>query len=130
MRGLAGAALATPAIIRDAEAAGGISVVYISAEDCAPCRQFEAADFPQWQSSPLSQRVRFLRAHAPKTTQAFQTKYWPSEARSFAGAVKVPVVPSFILANNGSVMLVGSGLIGWRNQVLPEIRRLSGGPQS
>ncbi len=131
--GVVGASLAAPALIKSAAASGGgIAVVYISAEDCAPCRAFEASDWPQWQASPLSQRVRFLRAHAPKTTQAYQTKYWPSEARSFAGAVKVPVVPSFILANNGGVVLVGSGLVGWRNQVLPEIRRISaaGGAQS
>ena len=107
-------------------------MVYIAADDCAPCRQFDASDWPLWQASPLSRVVRFLRAQAPRTTQAFQTRYWPTEARYFAGAVKVPVVPSFILANNGGVVLVGSGLVGWRSQVLPEIQRLraAGEPQS
>ena len=58
-------------------------------------------------------------------SQAYQAKYWPPEARPYHSAVKVPIVPSFILVNNGSVVLVGNGIVGWRNQVLPQVHHLA-----
>ena len=113
--------------VRPASAANNVVIVYIAADDCAPCRVFASDDWPKFEASPLFRLVRFHKTSAPKTTQAYQLKYWPVEARPYAAAVKVPIVPSFILVNNGGVTLVGSGIVGWRNQVLPQIRQLAAG---
>ena len=102
-------------------------VVYVYADDCAPCQIFQAQDWPQFKASPVSRAVHFVRTTAPKTTQAYQVRYWPSEARPFHSAVKVPIVPSFILVKNRSVVLVGNGIVGWRNQVLPQVHQLAAG---
>jgi hypothetical protein len=105
--------------------AAQVMIIYVYADDCAPCQIFQAHDWPQFQASRLARSVRFVRTSAPKTTQAYQVKYWPSEARPFHSAVKVPIVPSFILVNSGQVVLVGNGIVGWRNQVLPQIHQLA-----
>ncbi len=119
---LGGALLASPVA-----AANSVMIVYIAADDCAPCRVFAAEDWPKFEASREFRLVRFHKTSAPKTTQAYQLKYWPAEARPYAAAVKVPIVPSFVLVNNGAVVLVGSGIVGWRNQVLPQIRQLTAG---
>lgn len=108
-----------------ADAAANIMIVYVYADDCAPCQIFQAQDWPQFRASPLVRAVHFVRTTAPKTTQAYQVRYWPSEARPFHSAVKVPIVPSFILVRQRRVVLVGNGLVGWRNQILPQAHQLA-----
>ena len=118
---------AAPAAAKPAHAAAAsneLMVIYISAEDCGPCRVFEAEDMPRWTASPFARTVKFVRAKAPKSVQAFQAKYWPKEAQPYLSAVRVPIVPSFMLVSGGSVISVGTGLNGWRQQTLPQVQQL------
>ena len=125
-RALLAGSLATLAVPAAASGPAGAMIIYVYAEDCAPCQIFQAHDWPQFRASPLARRIHFVKTSAPKTTQAYQVKYWPSEARPYHNAVKMPIVPSFILVNNGHVVLVGNGIVGWRNQVLPQIQQIAG----
>lgn len=122
---LGGAAASLAAVAGKAEAAAALMIIYVYADDCAPCQIFAAQDWPQFKASPVSRAVHFVRTTAPKTTQAYQSRYWPSEARPFLSAVKVPIVPSFILVRQRQVVLVGNGIVGWRNQVLPQVHQLA-----
>ena len=70
-----------------ATAASNVLIVYVYADDCAPCQIFAAQDWPQFLASPVSKSVKFIKTHAPKTTQAYQAKYWPPEARPYHSAV-------------------------------------------
>jgi hypothetical protein len=102
-----------------------LMVIYVSAEDCGPCRVFEAEDLPRWMASPLARTVRLVRIRAPKTGQAFQAKYWPGEARPYMSAFRAPIVPSFMLVAGGNVVASGSGLNGWRQQTLPQVQQMA-----
>lgn len=119
------AALAALPDTAPAQASSAVMIVYVYADDCAPCQIFQAQDWPSFNKLPVSRAVRFVKTTAPKTTQAYQVRYWPSEARPFHSAVKVPIVPSFILVKHNRVMLVGNGIVGWRNQVLPQVHQLA-----
>ena len=103
---------------------GDMMVIYVCADDCGPCRVFEAEDMPRWMASPLARSVRFVRAHAPKTSLAFQAKYWPSEARPYMSAFRAPIVPSFMFVAGGNVVAMGAGLNGWRQQTLPQVQSM------
>ncbi len=114
---------ATAAVPR--AASGDLMVIYVGAHDCAPCRTFEAEDMPRWQASGLSSTVRFIRVVAPKTSQAFNPRYWPNEAKPYLGAFTAPIVPSFMLVANGSVVATGGGLRNWRQLTLPKLEQLA-----
>jgi hypothetical protein len=101
-----------------------LMVIYVCADDCGPCRVFEAEDMPRWMASSLARSVRFVRARAPKTAQAFQAKYWPSEARPYMSAFRAPIVPSFMFVAGGKVVASGAGLAGWRQQTLPQVQQM------
>jgi hypothetical protein len=105
-------------------ATSDLMVIYVCADDCGPCRVFEAEDLPRWMSSPLARSVRFVRARAPKTSQAFQAKYWPSEARPYMSSFRAPIVPSFMFVAGGNVVAMGAGLNGWRQQTLPQVQNM------
>ena len=55
------------------------------------------------------------------TTVAYQARYWPSDVRFVLPQVKVPIVPTFILLDGRTIVKSGSGVGGWRNQILPMI---------
>jgi hypothetical protein len=119
------AALTAPAPAEAKRTAGAeLMVIYVCADDCGPCRVFEAEDMPRWTASPLARSVRFVRARAPKTSQAFQAKYWPSEARPYMSAFRARIVPSFMLVAGGNVVTMGAGLNGWRQQTLPQVQNM------
>lgn len=99
-------------------------VIYVGAADCAPCKVFEAEDLPRWMASPLARSVRFVRTQAPRTTQAFQARYWPREARPYLSAFRAPIVPSFMFVAGGNVIATGAGLNGWRQQTLPQVQQM------
>lgn len=106
-----------------AQAAGrkNLSIIYVSAKDCGPCQVFKHQDLPQWNKSVMAASIRLITIDAPSTSVAYQARHWPNEARPFLAAVKVPVVPTFILVDGRDIVKIGTGLGGWRNQVLPEI---------
>ncbi len=122
-RALAGltAAAALPAL--PARAAGpNLSIIYVSAKDCGPCQVFKAQDLPQWNKSLLAASIHLIEIDAPSISVAFQARYWPTAARPFlAAASKIPIVPTFILVDGRDIVKIGTGLGGWRNQVLPQI---------
>lgn len=101
-----------------------LMVIYVCAADCGPCKVFDAEDLPRWMASPLARSVRFVRTSAPKTTQAFQAKYWPKEARPYLSAFRAPIVPSFMFVAGGNVVATGAGLNGWRQQTLPQVQQM------
>jgi hypothetical protein len=116
---------AAPALAKAATPTAEMMIIYVCADDCGPCRVFEAEDLPRWMASPMARTVRLVRAKAPKTTQAFQAKYWPSEARPYMSAFRAPIVPSFMFVANGNVVASGAGLAGWRQTTLPRVQQMA-----
>ena len=93
----------------------------VGAKDCGPCQVFKHQDFPQWAKSAFPQTVRFVEIDAPTTTVAYQARYWPSNVRFVLQQVKVPIVPTFFLLDGRTIVKSGTGVGGWRNQILPLI---------
>lgn len=112
-------ATATQAQAQRVTADMNLTIVYVSAEDCGPCKVFKHQDLPQWQRSSF--HVRFVQVAAPKTTVAYQARYWPSDFRFLLREIKVPIVPNFILLDGRTIVKIGTGVGGWRNQILPMI---------
>ena len=69
--------------------------------------------------------INFVHARAKKSSQAFNPRNWPKEARPFAGGFQSPIVPSFMLVANGTVVSVGAGIRSWRQQTLPMLQQMA-----
>jgi hypothetical protein len=98
-----------------------LTIVYVGAKDCGPCQVFKHQDFPQWARSGFPTIVRFVEIDAPTTSTAYQARHWPSDLRFLLREIKVPIVPNFILLDGRTIVKIGTGVGGWRNQVLPMI---------
>lgn len=116
-----GAAAALPAMPAFANSDVKLTIIYVGAKDCGPCQVFNVQDRPQWDRSGYPRNVRFITIDAPKTTVAYNARYWPSDVRFVLPQIKVPVVPTFILLDGRTIVKIGTGVGGWRAQIMPQI---------
>jgi len=61
--------------------AAGMRVVYVGADDCPPCKTWEAQDMPAYINSAASLSVPLIRIKSQKSANAFQQRNWPSNTQ-------------------------------------------------
>ncbi len=109
-------ATATPATI---PAAGDpLRLVYVSADDCSWCAQWEREQAPGFSASPERQRVQFEQVKVESVYTARFRRAWPAPARPVHDQLTVHNVrfnlPIFVLMRGPSMLVGASGAItGW-----------------
>ena len=72
--------------------------------------------------------------HPPDAPYILKEEYWPADARwiltdflmSDEGAQRGNVTPRFILANNKKIVFTTVGNGGWKEQMWPKIKEVTG----
>jgi hypothetical protein len=98
-----------------------LTVIYVGAKDCPPCEIFNHQDRPQWDRSDYPSQIRFVAIDAPTVGVAYNARYWPTDLRFVLTQIKSTIVPTFILLNGRKIIMIGTGIGGWRAQVLPHL---------
>jgi hypothetical protein len=100
-----------------------LTLVYVGAEDCAPCRAWRRDERDAFLAGLDPSRVIFREVIAAKTTAAFDEVTWPEDLRArLADARKVGGVPQWIVVQDDSVVMTAGGLTQWKERVLPILR--------
>lgn len=129
---LAGAAIAIPAADSphavasgDGPArAGAWRLVYVGADDCAPCRHWRDAHWSSVRRSTAFQAIEFVEVRAPRAAFLLRDEYWPEALRPLRGNIpKGAGVPLWLLVEHGTVVTRAWGVEGWRDTILPALRR-------
>lgn len=121
-------------------------LVMMSAEDCPPCHKWKERVLPVWQKTPQYDMIDFTiiegssirRLDDPKTWitgREFQWVYdlfladynrWTRHDTADVGFVNPRTAPRFILTTGHTIAAVGVGINGWRGQILPALKELTG----
>ena len=110
---------------RASQSADSILVLYVGAEDCAPCRAWRRDDKPAFLASLDKSRVRYREVIAPKLPQVFEEHLWPHDLRSYRSAAeRERGVPLWLLVRNDRIVEVAAGVSLWQSRVVPWIRQL------
>jgi hypothetical protein len=123
-RGVLGSLAATAtlsAVPAQAQGEVKLTIIYVNAKDCPPCEVFNIQDRPQWDRSDYPSQVRFVAIDAPTVSVAYNARYWPSDLRFVLAQIKSTIVPTFILLNGRKIVMIGTGIGGWRAQMLPHL---------
>ena len=100
-------------------------VIYVGADDCAPCRTWRRHDKARLLDE-IEGRAAYREVIAPKLRQVFDEEVWPSDLRPFRDrASAVAGVPLWLVIRDEDVVATAGGLSRWRTGVLPAVRRLS-----
>jgi len=109
----------------DSERGGEVTVIYIGADDCAPCRAWRRDHWPKFRASPEFTRLNYREVTSPKLFDLLQDNYWPEDLRGHRNALdRTAGVPLWFVVRNDKVALQARGLRQWEEVALPRIRLL------
>jgi hypothetical protein len=102
-----------------------ILILYVGAEDCAPCRAWRRDDKPAFLAAMDQNRLHYREVIAPKLPQVFEEHVWPDDLRRYRStAERERGVPLWLVVRNNNIIAVAAGASMWRSRVLPLIMRV------
>jgi hypothetical protein len=126
---LAGGFLLSDALVSDAPREvpgehGPLTVVYVGAEDCGPCRTWRRDQRPAFLDSGEFARLRYHEVIAPRLQHLLAEENWPPELAAVRDYTRArPGAPQWFLLRDSRILASGAGLSAWGGEIWPIIRR-------
>ncbi len=118
---LMGSALRSDTPRRDRD----IMVIYVGAEDCAPCRVWQRGMGADFRASPEFTRLSYREVKAPTPFELLSDEVWPADLRVYRARIdRTMGVPMWLVLADGQVVTQTFGASQWARTVLPTLRLL------
>ena len=102
-----------------------IMVVYIGAEDCAPCRLWQGGMGAKFRTSSEFRRLSYREVKSPTLFELLNDDVWPMDLRVYRQRIdQTMAVPMWLVVLNGEVVAQGFGASQWVETVMPTLRQL------
>jgi hypothetical protein len=102
-----------------------VTVIYVGASDCPPCRLWSRDYLPRFAASDEFSRLTFREVLAPKLFTLMDDAYWPQDLRRYRERLDGhSAVPLWFVVVEDQIALVGVGLRQWEHQVVPKVNSL------
>ncbi len=102
-----------------------ITLVYIGADDCAPCQQWQRMAEPQFRASPEFARVSYRVVKSPTLFGVLEDEHWPEDLKPYRRELGENAgVPLWLVIADGKLVLQQSGVSQWRDAVVPSLDSL------
>lgn len=110
----------TPAI-----PARNLTVIYVGADNCAPCNTWLQNQGTAFRESPEFQRLTYHEVKSSNLFEVLNDRNWPEQLRIYRQAIGQGAgVPLWFIIANDQIVLQSSGLTQWQQTVLPKIKSL------
>ena len=98
-------------------------LLYVGAEDCAPCRIWRNGEGAAFLASVESARVTYREVKSPHLEDVLKDENWPKDIRPFRdGISRIDGVPLWVVVTDDKVVEHQFGVTAWNERVLPKIR--------
>lgn len=122
--GLLAVALATDTPRAARRPDGTWRLLYVGAEDCAPCLAWRRAHWLATRDAPVFAALQFIEVRAARSTDVLQDANWPTELRPFRTAIPAAAgMPFWLLLRGEAVVQRAWGERAWQAAMLPALRR-------
>ena len=102
-----------------------IMLLYVGAEDCAPCRGWQNGDGAAFLASAHFPRIRYREVKSAYLHDVLKDENWPDEIRNFRSGLKhSDGVPLWLVIADREIVQRGFGPAEWRASILPKIKSL------
>ncbi len=102
-----------------------VIVIYVGADDCAPCRNWRRDHWPAFRASAMFARLSYREVSSPRLFDLLKDDYWPDDLRARRDALdKGSGVPLWLIVANDGRALTARGLGQWEAVAVPAIRSL------
>ncbi len=102
---------------------GTITVIYVGADDCAPCRAWRKDDQPAFFGSAAFQKIKYREVITSHLYDLLAESQWPEDLSFVRERVKArPGAPQWFVMQNGRMIIWETGLSAWPRVVWPTIQ--------
>jgi hypothetical protein len=110
--------------------AADVMLLYVGADDCAPCRAWQNGDGASFRASAEFARIRYREVKSPHLADVLNDDNWPEELRIYRSQLqRSDGVPLWLVVSGDKVVERGFGATAWRESILPRIRSLPPPPR-
>lgn len=103
--------------------AADVKLVYVGAEDCAPCRAWQNKDGAAFRQSAEFSRITYIEVKARHLHDVLKDENWPEQIRGLRSHLKKSDgVPLWLVVSNDEVVEQRFGAAAWHVEILPAIR--------
>jgi hypothetical protein len=123
---LVAAALAVPAQhIASPPGPMSVTLVYVAADDCPPCRIWQREAGAAFRASPEFSRLTYREVRSPTLRDVLADAHWPEDLRAYRAQLGPAAgVPLWLVIADQDVVERGYGASQWRSAVLPKLRSI------
>ena len=102
-----------------------VTVLYVGADDCAPCRAWQRDDGARFRSSTEFASLTYREVKSPTLTDVLKDRNWPQDLRAYRDQLgRGAGVPLWLVIADGEIVGRGFGQAQWQASVLPQIKSL------
>ena len=106
-------------------ARGAVTLVYVGAEDCAPCRSWQKVDGAKFRASAEFAPIIYREVKSPTVRDVLNDDYWPNDLRGHRDRLgRDAGVPLWLVISDDEIVERAFGASQWHTTVLPKIRSL------
>jgi hypothetical protein len=100
-------------------------VLYVGAEDCAPCRIWQNGEGAVFLASADFARLTYREVKPPHLYDVLNDENWPNDIRSYRDRLRrSDGVPLWLVVSNHEIVEQRFGATEWRASILPKIKSL------
>jgi len=102
-----------------------VTLVYVGAQDCAPCGIWQRNQGIAFRNSSEFSRLTYREVKSPTLFDVLKDDNWPMEVRVYRQAIsRESGVPLWLIIADDKVVMQRSGLAQWQETVLPKVKSL------
>ena len=102
-----------------------VTLLYVGAEDCAPCRAWQQHEKIAFSTSAEFARVTYREVKSPTLFNILKDENWPEDLRGYRNRLRRDAgVPLWLVIVDEQIVQRGMGPSQWRSDVLPRIKEL------
>lgn len=123
---LALTAISTLVNLTTTKAAKKLTLVYVGAENCAPCENWQHNQGIAFRNSVEFQRLAFREVKSPSVFDVLHDNYWPEDLRPYRQSISRSAgVPLWLVIADDQLVMQGAGISQWQESVFPKIKSLT-----
>ena len=119
----AAAVVAALLVARAPARAADVLLIYVGAEDCAPCRAWQNGDGADFRKSAEFARISYREVKSPHLHDVLADEHWPEDIRAYRGRLKrSDGVPLWLIVSGNELVAQRFGAAAWQASVMPTLR--------
>jgi hypothetical protein len=108
-----------------AKSAKQVTLVYVGAENCAPCEIWQHNQGTAFRNSPKFRRLTYREVKSSSLFDVLKDENWPEDLRIYRHAITQEAgVPLWLVIADGQLVMQSFGLSQWQEATLPKIKSL------